>query len=64
MKMTHNEAIAASRAHYATAGLREVQAMTQRAYDDACADLFRQYRKIKEAELAKLENDDADGTET
>ena len=64
MKITHNEAMAASRAYYATAPLRSVRAMTKRAYDKACADYDRQYRKTKEAELARLEKNDADGTET
>jgi hypothetical protein len=64
MKITHNEALAASRAYYATVSLREVKAMTKRAYDDACSAYDRAYLETKKSELAKLESEDANRNET
>jgi hypothetical protein len=60
MKVTHNEAIAGSRAFYGAANLRIEKQMAKEAYAKACRAYDRAYREIQQAELAKLEADDDD----
>ena len=56
--MTHDEAIAGSRAFYGAADLRIEKQMAKEAYLKACRAYDRAYNKIKQDELAKLEAED------
>jgi len=56
--MTHNEAIAGSRAFYGAADLRIEKQMAKEAYAKACRAYDRAYNEIKQDELAKLEAED------
>jgi hypothetical protein len=56
--MTHNEAIAGSRAFYGAADLRIEKQMAKEAYAKACRAYTNAYDEIKQTELAKLESND------
>ena len=56
--MTHNEAIAGSRAFYGAANLRIRQQMAKEAYAKACRAYDRAYNEIYKTELAILEAKD------
>jgi hypothetical protein len=58
MKITHNEAVAGSRAFYAAANLRIEKQMAKEAYAKACRAYDRAYLEIQQTELAKLEAGD------